>query len=36
MSKGLLEPKVGFVFKNIFCSEKNPEMRTRFKSISRF
>ena len=26
MSKGLLDPKVDFVFKNIFGSEKNPEI----------
>ena len=30
MSKGLLDPKVDFVFKNIFGSEKNPEILISF------
>lgn len=30
MSKGLLDPKVDFVFKNIFGSEKNPQILISF------
>ncbi|MEL7597601.1 MAG: Rpn family recombination-promoting nuclease/putative transposase [Clostridiaceae bacterium] len=30
MSKGLLDPKVDFVFKNIFGSEQNPEILISF------
>lgn len=30
MNKGLLDPKVDFVFKNIFGSEKNPEILISF------
>ncbi len=30
MSKGLLDPKVDFVFKNIFGSEKNPKILISF------
>ena len=30
MNKGLLDPKVDFVFKNIFGSEKNPQILISF------
>lgn len=30
MSKGLLDPKIDFVFKNIFGSEKHPKILISF------